>query len=322
MTPILRIVTEPTIEPLLLSDVKSMLGMDTSTFADFLEGKVSIALDSHSVAASYSLVGASLAVDGYKSLVQLNTGTFTTGTVDVKLQESTDDAVWTDVSGGAFTQVTSSTDETLYEKEYTGALQYLRVVATVATASCDFAVTIQKLADTSAVDAKLNRLIKASRLYAEEWRGEAFINQTWGVYRDTYPSEAAYQLPKWPLVSVAQVKHKDSDGNVTTLVEDTDYIVDITSRPGRIVLPFTKSWPSATYWPVLPVDIRFIAGYGATRADVPDFLKEAMLEDIRAHFEAGDDVDTHGPGGVELFRKMIVNPMLDRDRVFYSAMGM
>ena len=40
------------------------------------------------------------------------------GTVDVKLQHSDDGAAWSDVGSGAFTQVTESNDNAVYEKVY------------------------------------------------------------------------------------------------------------------------------------------------------------------------------------------------------------
>jgi hypothetical protein len=90
-----------------------------------------------------------LAVDtqGYdEAVVVLDTGTFTTGTLDVKVQESADGSSgWTDIAGAAFAQVTSTTDDSVYVGSIRmegPRLRYLRAVAVVATAACLGAVTI------------------------------------------------------------------------------------------------------------------------------------------------------------------------------------
>lgn len=47
-------------------------------------------------------------VGGVKFTLDSGAGTGTTPTLDVKLQESDDNSTWTDVTGGAFTQVTDA----------------------------------------------------------------------------------------------------------------------------------------------------------------------------------------------------------------------
>jgi uncharacterized phiE125 gp8 family phage protein len=54
-----------------------------------------------------------------------------------------------------------------------------------------------------------------------------------------------------------------------------DYIVDTNSEPGRIVLPYDGSWPSDTLYPVNPINIEYVAGYG-TSTNVPKTIKQAM----------------------------------------------
>jgi len=84
-----------------------------------------------------------LAVDtaGYdEAIVVLDAGTFTTGTLDAKVQESADGSSgWVDIAGAAFAQVTSTTDDSIYVgtiRMEGSRLRYLRVVAVVATAAC------------------------------------------------------------------------------------------------------------------------------------------------------------------------------------------
>ncbi len=56
-----------------------------------------------------------------------------------------------------------------------------------------------------------------------------------------------------------------------------DYFVDIKNDPARIVLAWGNSWPSTTLRPFNGVNVRFICGYGATAATVPQEIKQAML---------------------------------------------
>jgi hypothetical protein len=68
------------------------------------------------------------------------------GTVDIKVQESdtTTDGDFADVAGAAFTQITEANDNNVYvgRLNLVGRKRYLRVVAVVGTAACDFGVEV------------------------------------------------------------------------------------------------------------------------------------------------------------------------------------
>lgn len=133
-------------------------------------------------------------------------------------------------------------------------------------------------------DAVIRRLIKAARNYAEGFCGRAIIQQTWDYWLDRWPAGDAIELPKPPLNSVTSVSYTDSDGNSTSLVADTDYVVDTDSMFGRVILEYGKTWPTATLHPKNPIKIRFVAGYdddGSSppdyRANIPEDIKHALL---------------------------------------------
>jgi len=86
-----------------------------------------------------------------------------TGTVDVKVQESDDDITYTDWPTGAFTQVTTVNDNAVQEIAYTGVKQYVRTVAKVLLATCEFATTVIRLTATTVEDDLLNNIIKSAR---------------------------------------------------------------------------------------------------------------------------------------------------------------
>lgn len=108
-------------------------------------------------AANYSTgttTGSSADTNGFaEAVVILNVGTGTTGTLDVKIQDSTDNSTFADLTGATFTQVNGTTgDETTYVarirlSSYTAgtpdkAERYLRAVGVVATAAVPYSVDI------------------------------------------------------------------------------------------------------------------------------------------------------------------------------------
>jgi len=102
----------------------------------------------HGIAPSYSLQGLTTNISGYSATVTLTAGDFGPGgAVDVKLQDSNDGSIWTDVPGGSFPQVTEIHDNT-YIKNYNRAKSYLRAVATVSGATCQFGVTAEQQTTT------------------------------------------------------------------------------------------------------------------------------------------------------------------------------
>ena len=268
-----KVITPPTTEPVTLAEVRMALRLDSTDFVDNITSVQSIAPGSHNIAAAYSLVGTGVDVLGSSAVVLLESGTNGAGgTVDVKIQESDDNIVYTDWTGGAFAQVTTANDNATYEKAYTGAKQYIRVVATVADAACEFGVSILKGAATTAEDTLLETYITAAREYGEDVTGRAFATQTLEMMLDNFPSgDIEIDMP--PLQSVTSIKYKDSVGTEATMTVTTQYLVDADRDIGRIVLPYGINWPSFVAYPVNPIRIRYEAGY----TTLPKIYKNAML---------------------------------------------
>jgi len=196
----LHLKTAPTIEPLTLAEVKAHLRIDSTDFADDITTEISIASGDHVVAASYSLEGSAVEVSGYGVLVNLVSGACgASGTVDVKLQESNDGSNWSDVSDGAFTQVTEANDNAIQEKAYTGAYTYIRAVATVATATCDFGVSVIKQAGPSVENDLLNSLITVARQDCESFQRRTYLTTIWELWLEKWPDGDVIELPLPPL---------------------------------------------------------------------------------------------------------------------------
>ncbi len=270
--------SEPAIEPVTLTEALDHLRQSSSTFAEQMTASVSIAHESHAIAAAYSLVGTAVDVLNSQVLVLLESGTNGEGgTVDVKLQHSDDGSTYTDVTSGAFTQVTVANDNAIQEKAYTGGKQYLKAVATVAGAACSFGVTVLEGSNAGSDSDYISALITAARQWAEGYQNRAYITQTWQLWLDEFPSEDYIALPLPPLQSTDfAVDYYDTAGTKATMTA-TDYIVDTYRQPGRVVLAYGESWPSTTLRPANGVCITFKAGYGATAASVPRRIRQAIL---------------------------------------------
>lgn len=282
--------TAPTTEPISLAVAKAHLRIDSEDLADDISTEISIAPGDHVVAAAYSLVGSSVEVSGSGVLVNLISGTCGSGgTIDVKLQESSDNTNWSDVTNGAFTQVTEANDNAVQEKAYTGAYQYLRAVATVTTATCDFGVNVILKAGPAVEDDLLTGLIETARQDCQDFQHRAYITQTWELWLDGWPTGNSIKIPLPPLQSVTSVKYYGTD-NIAVTISSANYFVDVKSEPGRVVLNNGQSWPSTTLRPANGVCVTFVAGYGDAASDVPRPWRQAMLLGIGHLYEHREDV--------------------------------
>lgn len=286
-----QLITPPAIEPITLADLKLHLRLDSGSFADNIDTTQSIAPGSKAISAggAYTHVGAGVSVLGYTALVNLISGTNgATGTVDVKIQESDDNITYTDWSGGAFTQVTTANDEATYEKSYTGTRRYIRTVAKVLLAACDFGTTVIRLTGDAVEDDLLTALIQASREHVEDVTRRQFLTATWDYFIDGWPSSNYIKLPFGNLQSVTSVSWKDTGGTETTLTVTDDYLVEMNKEAcGRIVLPYAESWPSGTLHPSNPIKIRFVCGWTAA-ALIPSKIRAAVkmvCSDLYEHRE-------------------------------------
>jgi uncharacterized phiE125 gp8 family phage protein len=290
-----KIITAVTTEPVTLAEAKAHLRANSDTFDGDVTAYQSISPALHSTAASYSLVGAAIDVLGKVSMAVLNAGACGTGgTIVVKLQESDDNSVWQDVTDGVFTTVSEATDNAVYEQAYVGVMQYIRAVATVATASCSFSVDILVKSGDTDEDTLIGGLITSAREYCEGITRRALATQTIEAYLGRFPCKDRFELPRPPLQSVTSVKYKDSAGTETTMTADTDYLVDTESNVGGVVLPYGVNWPTFTPYPLNPIKVRYVAGYTVLNP-IPQMIKQAMMLHIGYFYNNRDAMDLDEP---------------------------
>jgi len=112
----------------------------------------------------------------------------------------------------------------------------------------------------TAEDAIISVNITAARQFAEGITWADMVLQVWDMYLDAWPAGGEIPLNRSPVRAVESIEYTDIDGTVSTFAS-TEYSLDNVSMPGRIVLNYGKSWPSASLSPVNPVKIRFKTGF-------------------------------------------------------------
>lgn len=124
-------------------------------------------------------------------------------------------------------------------------------------------------------DALLGRKLRAARQHVEQFIGRPLVATAYEGALDRFP-RAEIEIPVTPVLSVDQVGYADSSGLFQVVPADR-YEVDAFGEKGWIVPHQGFAWP-ATMATVNAVRVRWTAGFGATPADVPATLCEAILQ--------------------------------------------
>lgn len=126
--------------------------------------------------------------------------------------------------------------------------------------------------DDNAEDEQILALISAATDFLATETGQSLAaTTTYRLSLDGFPADREISLPKPPLQSVESIKWVDPNGQEQTL-DPATYIVDASTKPGRIVLKPNQNWPT-TDRSANCVNIDFTAGYTA----LPFMLRQAIL---------------------------------------------
>ncbi len=189
----------------------------------------------------------------------------------------------------------------------------------------DAAETISYLRIDSGVDTTLiDNLIQAARFWAEDYTNRTFLTTVFTLsldgigyvdvplkegfhtgYSDT-PSVNYIELPRSPVQSVTSIKSFADDNTATTLAA-TNYFVDTVRVPARIVLRDGGSWPTDLR-NANGIEVLYTAGYGASRADIPEPIRVAMLEYVTFMYEHRGDFERFPPPKPPVSLQMLLQP--------------
>jgi hypothetical protein len=157
----------------------------------------------------------------------------------------------------------------------------------------------------SAEDTLITSLIKAARVFCEDFTGRALFTQTlilkldteneiddplWegtkvGPYINFYKNFIS--LPKPPVQTVTSVISFD-DADTATTMASSRYYVDSAREPSRVVLRTGETFPTALRV-ANAIEVTYVAGYAAV-ADIPEPLKIGMLQHIAYLYDQRGDM--------------------------------
>lgn len=129
--------------------------------------------------------------------------------------------------------------------------------------------------DGTEEDGLISGLISSARSLSETFTRRSFINTSWRLSLDKFPSQNYIVLPQTPLSSVTTLKYYDTSGVLQTY-SSALYSVDTDSEPGRLILNPDGDWPNIQTDKLSAVQVNYISGYGATADLVPADIKTAI----------------------------------------------
>jgi uncharacterized phiE125 gp8 family phage protein len=143
----------------------------------------------------------------------------------------------------------------------------------------------------------IETLITAVRGDVESFLNRALITQTWKYYLNEWPNRDYIEIPKPPLQSITSVTVLTADA-VSAVLDPIYYLVDTVSNRGRMILAEDESWPTNTLYPMNPIQIEFVCGYGDLAEDVPKRIIQALLIGVADLYENRESVIVGQPTGV------------------------
>jgi uncharacterized phiE125 gp8 family phage protein len=129
--------------------------------------------------------------------------------------------------------------------------------------------------DSDYWDELITALIPTARVQVENITGLQLMPATWTLTLDAFPcfSTTAIRLPKNPITGIDSITYVNDAGDATVW-SPSDYTLDATGQPARLLPAYDKTWPTARRQPNA-VTIQFDAGY-ANAAAIPAPLISAM----------------------------------------------
>lgn len=127
-------------------------------------------------------------------------------------------------------------------------------------------------------DAVIDRYVAAATEYVERRTNRSLINATWTEFFSGFPAgeDEVLRLTKAPLVSVSTIKYYDSDDVQQTWHTDDYDVHSPRYLAGRVTVTPGYTWPNVRTDRPYPIQIEYLAGYGAAAVDIPQEILEAV----------------------------------------------
>ncbi|WP_342642877.1 head-tail connector protein [Rhodoligotrophos ferricapiens] len=136
-------------------------------------------------------------------------------------------------------------------------------------------------------DELIAALITSARIHLEIATRRMFITQGWSVFLDEWPEGGVITLAIRPVQSVDSViLHAES--GAAREIEPADYTADTGSLP-RLRPRSGRQWPRPDK-PFRGIEIEITAGYGDAPEDVPQPLRQAILQLVAHWYENREPV--------------------------------
>ena len=134
---------------------------------------------------------------------------------------------------------------------------------------------------TSDDDTYVDILIKAARQTVEGDTDRAFLNQSWYLYLDRFPSssDTALYLPMSPMSTVTKITYTNTAGTAATEWSSSYYDQDPYHEPGRVMPKYGYTYPADALEKPSCVCVEYVVGYGAAIAQatlLPVKLTQAL----------------------------------------------
>lgn len=126
-------------------------------------------------------------------------------------------------------------------------------------------------------DAYIQALITAARIQAENQLWRHLVNTTVEITLHCWPSCSYVELLP-DVASITSLTYYNEAG-APTVWSSSNYALDAYALPSRLVLATsTVTWPATTTLrTTAPILVRFVAGFGAAAANVPQPIRQALL---------------------------------------------
>lgn len=152
--------------------------------------------------------------------------------------------------------------------------------------------------DDTNSDTLITSLIQAAREVAEFYTERAFVQRSYRLALDEFPSSNSSPILLWypPLVRVEQIQYYDTDGVLQTW-SSGEYHIDNESEPGRVLPNWDASYPSDVLRRVGAVRVEYVAGFPADESgsptdyasQVPQSAKQAILMMVGEWFKTREN---------------------------------